>query len=358
MKIVVTADWHIGQNMYGEIDTTNGYHQSSIELIKCIKQLIQYAKKEQIQQVFVAGDIFHRRNPTSIDWAVLCSILDLFIVDKLHIYLLSGNHDSARFTTSFTPTNHFHSEYVHVISDGVFVSLENRQYQFCLLPYVCNRWTKDTNEEIMSKYLSKQYKTLLICHDSIIGGNYKTGDTVVKASEGISSDFLLKHFDLVIAGHFHIYQKIQDRIFYTGTLTHLDFNDWDTLPGFLVVNDNLAVEHISVDTRRFIRLKGNFESIKQELHNFLPLKENDVLQLKINIISKNDNISEIRSFIDDINISGVIGIFELVMDPKKISRDITLSYTLDIKEQLRKFAVLNNYSKDVLDMGLHILSEE
>jgi len=57
MKILHTADWHIGSFKGPEKD---GVNLRSEDTMKCLRSLVETAEKEKPDLVLVSGDIFHQ----------------------------------------------------------------------------------------------------------------------------------------------------------------------------------------------------------------------------------------------------------------------------------------------------------
>lgn len=57
MKILHTADWHIGQFKGPVVD---GVNLRSQDTVKCLEYMVEVAKKERPDVVCISGDIFHQ----------------------------------------------------------------------------------------------------------------------------------------------------------------------------------------------------------------------------------------------------------------------------------------------------------
>lgn len=57
MKILHTADWHIGQ-FKGPIE--DGVNLRSLDTIKCLEYMVKVAEEEKPDMVCISGDIFHQ----------------------------------------------------------------------------------------------------------------------------------------------------------------------------------------------------------------------------------------------------------------------------------------------------------
>lgn len=90
MKILHTADWHIGTK-WDSVD------RSEDLLKRAVPDVINIALAERVDMVLVAGDIFERQTEVSLQRAAE-TLRDPFkelLNAKIDLALLSGNHDSA-----------------------------------------------------------------------------------------------------------------------------------------------------------------------------------------------------------------------------------------------------------------------
>lgn len=86
MRILHTADWHLGRVLHG-VDLLDAQRDFLRELPRAARQL-------EIDCVLVAGDVFDRSNPRA-------EVLELYesalaeLADAAEVVVISGNHDSA-----------------------------------------------------------------------------------------------------------------------------------------------------------------------------------------------------------------------------------------------------------------------
>ena len=86
MKILHTADWHIGKVL----------HKESLvpEMEMFLDWLIQYLEREKVDVLLVSGDIFDVANPSVKDRGVYYHFLSRLIGSKVQVVITGGNHDS------------------------------------------------------------------------------------------------------------------------------------------------------------------------------------------------------------------------------------------------------------------------
>lgn len=68
MKILHTADWHIGQFKGPVVD---GVNLRSQDTVKCLEYMVQVAIEEKPDIVCVSGDIFHQEQVGPVRYALM-----------------------------------------------------------------------------------------------------------------------------------------------------------------------------------------------------------------------------------------------------------------------------------------------
>ena len=87
MKFIHTADWHIGRKLQG-IDLL-------LDQQFVLENLIADIKKDNIDFIIIAGDLYDRSVPSKEATILLQELLvELNIENNIPIFAISGNHDS------------------------------------------------------------------------------------------------------------------------------------------------------------------------------------------------------------------------------------------------------------------------
>lgn len=107
MKILHTADWHIGQ-LFHEYDRTYEHQQF-------LNWLVEILSSEQIDVLLVSGDVFDLSNPSAVSVKMFYTFLNQAIKanPNLQIIITAGNHDSASRLESPKPL--LESSNIHII---------------------------------------------------------------------------------------------------------------------------------------------------------------------------------------------------------------------------------------------------
>lgn len=129
MKILHTADWHIGQ-LFHEYDRTYEHQQF-------LNWLIDTLQTEQIDVLLISGDVFDISNPSASSIKMFYSFLNKATKVKpdLQIIITAGNHDSASRLEAPKPL--LESSNVHIIGLVEKDAEGNIDYEKLLVP-ICD----------------------------------------------------------------------------------------------------------------------------------------------------------------------------------------------------------------------------
>lgn len=126
MKILHTADWHIGQ-LFHEYDRTYEHQQF-------LNWLVDTLQTEQIDVLLISGDVFDISNPSASSIKMFYSFLNnaTRVNPDLQIIITAGNHDSASRLEAPKPL--LESSNVHIIGLVDKDAEGNIDYQKLLVP--------------------------------------------------------------------------------------------------------------------------------------------------------------------------------------------------------------------------------
>ncbi|CAJ1178345.1 nuclease SbcCD subunit D [Companilactobacillus crustorum] len=128
MKLLHTADWHIGR-------TLNGYSLLN-EQEQTFQQILQIAKDEQVDGVVIAGDIYDRAVPNPEAVSALNKMLrEINLENNIPIYAISGNHDSAKRLNYGRDWMEYTNFHLNTFLEEAFHPIETDDIQIFLLPF-------------------------------------------------------------------------------------------------------------------------------------------------------------------------------------------------------------------------------
>lgn len=210
-KIIIT-DLHFGAK--------NNDQKHNQDLYEFFKYLVTYGSNNDIDELFITGDIFQQRD--KLDVYTINAAMDAFglLSDHFTITAVKGNHDLYFRDSRDVGSLRLLEQYMHVVDhyeirdDMMFVS------------WVCNQ---KEYEEIVD--ISKKNKIkYMFSHFEF--STFAMNDNYIMEHGQTHKE--LSHVDIVFTGHYHK-RQIKDNVIYVGTPFPFDFNDAnDSERGFCV----------------------------------------------------------------------------------------------------------------------------
>lgn len=259
MKILHTADWHIGDK-HGP--SNNGVNLRAQDTLNCLNELVRVAKEEKPDLVLVSGDIFdtaeimQRRSHQE----VLQARNIIFQLSKAawNVIVMRGtpNHDSEwafeelKGHFELVPNVQIVTQPQVITLDGVSVAVLpgfDRGVFRAKYPGL----GKEEENEVLTGEISNIVKglktmcgtddlTILMAHYTVPGCNVESGQVMMltQFEPIIPVDALTAaDYDLVALGHIHRPQQLFDRNwYYSGAVNALTFNDEGQERGFYIHN--------------------------------------------------------------------------------------------------------------------------
>lgn len=258
IKILTTADWHIGSFKGPERD---GVNLRSLDTQKCLEEMVHVAVTEKPELALVSGDIFDRaeiwqgRSHKEVLQARNI-ILELSkCCGKVIVMRGTPNHDSAEAFGELQAHFELVSN-VEIVTVPLVISTE--QFDIAVLPGF-DRGTfrakfpglgKEEEHEVLTKELANAVlglkaqcepgkKSILMSHYTIPGCNTESGQVMLLTQFEpvlLPECLIAADFDLVAMGHIHRPQKLPnpENCYYCGAINQLTFNDEGQERGFWI----------------------------------------------------------------------------------------------------------------------------
>lgn len=336
MKILHTADWHLGRTLYGR----NRYEEFSAFL----DWLIETIESAHIDALIVAGDVFDTGTPSNraqeLYYRFLCRVSTSCC---RHVVVISGNHDSPSFLDAPKALLKVLNVYVVGSVSGELgnevVVLENDsgpELIVCAVPYLRDRDLRiqepgenidDKNakringlrrhysdvcaiaEEKKSGYLKAGYGNIPIFgmgHLFTEGGRTVEGDGVRELYVGslahIGTDVFPKSIDYLALGHLHVPQTVDDNpcIRYSGSPIPMGYGEATQEKKIVlveVIDSKLDISELTIPCfRQLVRIEGTLDSIHAKLEELR--KDGSSAWLEIEYTG-GDVVSNLRDVLDE-----------------------------------------------------------
>jgi exonuclease SbcD len=281
MKILHTADWHIGKRIFN-VHLTNDQEYVLEELFKIIED-------EKPDVLIIAGDVYDRSIPPVEAVELLDRTFTRLITEyNMTVIVTAGNHDSPdrlSFASQILAKNKIHI--IGNIEKQIQPIKINDPYgtvNFFPVPFVEHAKVRELFEDETIKGHDQAMKTILshmqvdykernicIAHGFITGAeSLETSESErplsIGGTEYIDVEYF-KKFDYVALGHLHQGQKVKyDNIRYSGSLYKYSFSETSHKKGVMLIElkekGNISIGHIPLEPRRDLRkLTGELDDI-------------------------------------------------------------------------------------------------
>ena len=311
MRLLHTADWHLGRIFYGQYLTVDQAHVLE-------NQFFTILKDEKIDGILLAGDVFDRAVPPIEAIELWDSIITRLAMDyKVPLFVVSGNHDGAerlevgRSMLSQSGIHIWGSPH-HALQPFEFEGADGK-VAICPMPFseprrigdalglsssepkpvdtdmaddtlfsyvddkaqegvALNLHNYDQMYQAWSDYLYKQVpkrmRSIAISHAFVMGGEVGGSERTlsVGGSEQVSPR-VFKDFHYTALGHLHGPQRMgADHIRYSGSPLKYSFDEHTQKKSFTIIDmdtkGNVDISTIPVEAKRdVVILEGYFEDL-------------------------------------------------------------------------------------------------
>jgi len=301
MRLLHTADWHLGQKFY--------FKNRKKEHTHALNWLINTIIEKKIDLLVVAGDIFDTDNPPNYARKLYYNFIQkLESTPCQHLVIVAGNHDSANMleapkellaTINVTVIGHLPQERKDQIIEikdanqqliaviGAVPFLRDKDIRY----FVSGQSSTDRVEalkqgirqhyqeieEALLPYQDKDVPIIVTGHLFVDGGERDPNrdNTIhIGCIDVIGVDSFSTDFDYVALGHLHRNQQVDKNrpIFYSGSLIPLDFSELNYGQSVILVEfEGRTItkrQSLKVDLARYLRhYKGTKEYVVNKLEN-------------------------------------------------------------------------------------------
>ena len=274
VRLLHTSDWHLGRS----------FHQVGLldAQARFLDHLVEVVRRERVDAVLVAGDVYDRALPSPDAVALLSGALHRLVDAGAQVVLTGGNHDSAPrlgFGSALMARAGVHVRTrVEEVGEPVLVG----DTAIWPLPYLepsmaaeALEATERTHAGVLSAAMRRVHEEasgvgarrhVVMAHAFVAGG--VTSDSERDISVGGVSAVPLSTFngvDYVALGHLHGRQTLSPTVRYSGSPVAMSFSETGHVKGSWLVDlagDEPAVDFVEAPVeRRLAQLKGELDDL-------------------------------------------------------------------------------------------------
>ncbi len=293
IRVLHFADVHIGMENYGRTDPGTGLSSRVVDFLRCMDEMVEFARAHEVDLVIFAGDAFKSRNPSpTFQREFAYRVQDLAAMAP--VVLLVGNHDLPAierrassieiYETLNVPNTLLGRDYaVHELQTrrgGVLVGTAPYPVRAQLLRGidVPHHSTIAEIDQLMEQQLTRTLQTLadqvtgselpriLTGHFSVGGASLGSERSVMLGRDVIVmlSTVADPAWDYVALGHIHKHQCLTlgregvPPVVYSGSLERIDFGEEGDQKGFVwaeVGRGSASWQFVPVACRPFTTLR-------------------------------------------------------------------------------------------------------
>lgn len=278
MKIMHISDLHLGKSL-------NGF-DLILDQKHILNEIIKEIKINEIKYLLIAGDIFDKYIPGVDAVELLSSFLyELSNIEYLKTIIISGNHDQAErlnYLSTFLSKNNIYM--ITNIEDAFKVIVfDEDNIAFCGIPYLNNGrirsyFGEECDEVIAHKNIidnfflnvDKTYFKVCIAHNFILGGQSSDSERILSlgALEQLPAS-LFDEFDYVALGHLHKRQKINNKVYYSGSPIKYSEKEYQNKNGYILIDTvDFIVEYKELTPlKEMIYIKDYYNNLSNYSNN-------------------------------------------------------------------------------------------
>ena len=349
-RFIHCADAHLGYKQYGLEERVGDFFNA-------FDEVISYAIKNDIENIIIAGDLFHKKdlNPNTLKRTE--EKLNRAKGRDIKVTVIEGNHDSKHYINKMSWLEYLdHLGLISLLPAGDKLVC----YNLGDISHVsmCNVWGGKYQGASISKFLDQTYEdvlksthkkdgfvwegsyNILMLHCGVIGMLPHTGS--------VNPDSLMRFknpFDYVALGHIHKPGEIENFIFNPGSLENCSIAESEYQGGFYDVtlsSKGVDAKHIPTTTRPVVRLRVdtsiNFSMNEVPWAEFLKGYTKPIVEVSVYGVSENrvkpEHIPDIGALyvkVKDFTTRPSEQIEFKGNDPKDVEHQVVESFTGDKK---------------------------
>lgn len=393
IKFIHLSDIHIGLQTHGKINPATGKNTRLEDIVKSLDFVFDYALKESVDLVLIAGDIFHRENPHPTEEIEFARrVVNLVEESRTKVVMVLGNHDYPSAGGKASAVEIFPAldiESVTIVRKPGLHTLdtENGQVQIACLPWAGRSGlvSKDEYKSLSTQEIQIEIEKRLIAiirdlasktdnsNPAIFLGHLSVRNAKLSGTERDTitisdpivpvSELNNGAFNYVALGHIHRFQNLNKDDFppivYSGSIERIDFTEEKEKKGFVIGEIveseegwKCEYEFIETPARKFLTIEIDGSDLESDLNLEKRFKKEDiadaVVRVRFKVLNPGEKIDEkrIKSLFESAQTLKIEKIFE---KPEKIMRHPGLSKTMGLMEALDKYIETKPELKDIAD---------
>lgn len=404
MRLLHTADIHLGSNTYGRIDPETGLNTRLLDFQRCFDFMVQRGLEADIDLFLFCGDAYRTADPTPTQQKVFAECLRPIAEAGVPIVMITGNHDHPVSYGKASAIDIFQyvTGDVHVFRrpDKAVIDTKSGPLQLIAMPWPVRSMilskdehrkktpveVRDVIEKHYVNFIEQAAKDLDPALPTVLAGHFSVQGSDLSGSERTSliaheakftpGQLTLPPVDYVALGHIHRFQnrapgaepgatRVTNAettpVVYSSSIERISFKEWDDRKGFLLVDIDVngagkttSYEFIDTPARRFVAIHVDAREAAEPTEAILrALDQEDV----------DDAIVRVRYHIDEAQTAQVdthrlraaltsafrIAAIERTVDPKERQRRTVVRRETNLKDAMTQYIDQHDHLASIKD---------
>jgi len=266
MKILHTADIHLGITTYGRVDPSTGLNTRLQDFRRAFEFMVEQALAEDVDLFLFCGDAFRNPDPSPTEQTIFAECLQPLTERGIPIVLLVGNHDHPVTFGRASSIDIFRylegQARVFRRPEVATIQTKSGPLQLIALPWPVRSLlltreeyrqksaaeVREVIEQLYAEYVQKAVERLDPSLPTVLAGHFSVQGAELSGSERTSliahepkftvGQLALPPIDYVALGHIHRHQDLNPDgipVVYSSSIERVTFREADDPKGFVLV---------------------------------------------------------------------------------------------------------------------------
>lgn len=389
MKILHTADIHLGSNAYGRIDPKTGLNTRLIDFKRSFNFMVNQALEEDIDVFLFCGDAYRTADPTPTQQRTFAECLRPIVERGIPVVMIVGNHDHP---VSFGKASaidifSFLSGNIQIFRrpDKAIIDTKSGPLQLITLPWPIRsmllskeeyrkKTPSEVREVIEQKYieflqatandLDPMLPTVLAAHLSAQGAELSGSERtslIAHEPKFTVGQLAVPPIDYVALGHIHRHQNLNADdptgipVVYSSSIERISFKEWKEDKGFVLVNiattnEGKKTDYTFVPTpaRPFVAIHVDAEeAVEPTEHILQAIGEHNIadaiVRIRYHINEAQVPLIDIRRIREALKEAYVIASVERTVTPTERQRRTVVTQESTLEEAMEQYILQHEH---------------
>jgi len=380
MKILHTADIHLGITTYGRVDPVSGLNSRLLDVQRAFQFMVARALEEDIDLFLFCGDAFRNPDPSPTEQMIFAECLRPLSERGIPIVLLVGNHDH--------PVTFGRASSIDIFGylqgqarvfrrpEVALLQTKSGPLQLIALPWPVRSLLmtqenlrrrpateiREFIEQLYVQYVQSAAARLDPTLPTVLAGHFSVQGAELSGSERTSvidhepkftvGQLALPPIDYVALGHIHRHQNLNPGgipVVYSSSIERVSFREADDPKGFVLVEIETLRGHkqtryafVETPARRFIDLYVDVRSSRHPTEQILAVLArhpiaNAIVRLRYQVDESAAAQIEMQRIREALQSAAAIAGIERILEPVERQRRTVVHRETSLREALERY---------------------